>query len=165
MSPTHARISIGRVADDQLADVAEIARTTLRDFVVASGGDPTLFTEAFLRSTLQRSTILVAVHADQVVGYLQYQVQPATLVINGAALRPAWQRQGIGTELFRRAVDRADEAGCSGVQISVQPANESVYQLYLRLGFEAGDNSSGWNQELSMDLEDVRRLLAERASN
>ncbi|QDG51160.1 GNAT family N-acetyltransferase [Persicimonas caeni] len=164
MSETN--LVIRPVDDADLAAVAEIARHTLRDFVVESGGDADLFNVDFLRSTLDASTILVAVDddEDQVVGYLQFQLRPPTLIVNGAAMRPAWQRRGVGTRLFGRAVERATEADCTRVDISVQPANESVYQLYLRLGFAEGDNPTGWNQELSMDIDRARRLLAERQS-
>ena len=152
-------IEIREAADEDLETVASIARETLEEYVEASGGDTELFSADFLRSTLEDSRMLVAENDGRVVGYLQYQIRPDKLIVNGAAIRPDWQRQGIGTRLFRRGVDAGLEGGCQQVVISVQPENRSVYELYLRLGFVEGDNPSGWNQTLSMPMKQVLGLF------
>ncbi len=156
---SNAEVSIRRGDVEDVPAVIDIARETLLEHVLASGGDPSFFSEEFLRSTLEDSSMLVAVVEDEVVGYLQFQVRAPNLMVNGAAIRPEHQRRGIGTRMFRMCTDIGAGEGCERVEISVQPTNESVHQLYLRMGFVEGENPSGWNQELAMSMDEVRALF------
>ncbi len=157
-----ARPVIREVREDDLPVLVDIASETLEHHVRASGGDPSLFTVDFLRSTLRETRVLVAEVDGEVVGYLQYQLKPPKIIFNGAAFRPAWQRRGFGSKLFAHAVSNAHAANCSTVIISVQPSNEEVYMLYQRLGFAEGENPSGWNREMSMSMEKVLEFLGKR---
>jgi len=150
------------IREEDIVAVLDICRQTLLEHINASGGDPSLFTEAFLRETLTKSEIQVATSDEQVIGYIQYQIRPPNVIINGAALTPTSQRQGVGSRLFAHAVQRADEQGCSRVVISVQPTNAGVHATYLRVGFVEGDNPEGWNQELSMPMAQALELLKHR---
>ena len=159
---TEPKTSIRQFQDSDLKTVVSIVKATLLDHVRDSGGDPSLVSEDFLRSTLSESQMLVVEGDGDVVGYLQYQVKPPDLMINGAALFPQWQRRGLGCRLFTAAVRQAASEGCTRVVISVQPTNVSIRDLYVRLGFIDGSNPSGWNQEMSMTMEDVLALLRSR---
>ena len=161
-SPT---VTLRPIRDQDLPAVTEVTKQTLEEHVRSSGGDVHLVTEEFLRSTLDQSRVLVALAEGDVVGFLQYQVRPPNLIANGAALRPEWQRRGIGERLFARAVAEASKEECKQVVISVQPTNRSVYDLYLRLGFREGENPSGWNQELHMGMAEALDLLRQRGES
>ena len=155
---------IRTVRDSDLPALAAIAAETMRPHVEASGGDPSLVTEDFLRSTLSESRVLVAEVAGDAAAFIQYQIRPPRLIVNGAAVSPALQRKGMGERLFARAVLEAKDEGCGEVIISVQPSNVGIHDLYRRLGFRDGENPSGWNQEMSMSMEGVLGLLEERAA-
>jgi ribosomal protein S18 acetylase RimI-like enzyme len=155
--PTSPSIRPGTT--DDVTRICEIVRETLLEHITASGGDADMVNEEFLLSTMEDSSLYVATVHDDVVGYIQFQVRPPKLIVNGAAVDPDFQKRGIGTELFRHCVEDGANAQCDEVAISVQPTNESIHQLYLRMGFVEGDNSSGWNQALSMSMKEVAGLF------
>ncbi|MGM0558191.1 MAG: N-acetyltransferase family protein [Myxococcota bacterium] len=158
---SNTSLAIRPANTDDVPRICEIVRDTLLEHITASGGDEDLVNEEFLVSTMEQSSILVATKDERVVGYIQFQVRPPELVVNGAAVEPSYQKRGIGTELFRECVEDGNNAGCDDVVISVQPTNESIHALYLRMGFVEGDNPSGWNQTLSMPMDKVAALFSD----
>ena len=153
---------IRTVKEQDLPAITTIIKTTLEEHIIESGGAPDLVTEEFLRSTLEKSSMLVTEFQGEVIGYLQYQVCPPNLIINGTAIQPEHQRNGHGESMFAVAAQEATYSCCQEVIISVQPSNRGIYQLYKRLGFKEGENPSGWNQELRMSMKKTLTLLKKR---
>ena len=50
-------------------------------------------------------------------------------------LTPSYRGRGIGTELLKRVIGKADEAG-KAVRLFVDRGNERAFELYRGLGFE-----------------------------
>lgn len=112
---------------------------------------------------------LVAIQADELIGFLQFFLQPIgperncpPLFLNGKVLIEAkilafavcqdWRRQGIGTALQQRVISRARTLGCYQVRSysSNTSAHEANYQLKLAMGFAAqpefrGEKNTGVN--------------------
>ena len=122
--------------DDALVAVKDILQEDLAHHVQASGGDSQTLTVEFLVQTLAASKMLVVDHGDDLLGYLQYQVRPPKIVVNGAAIRATYQGQGLGTRLLARALADAARQGCDTVEISVQPSNVAVWEMVRRQGFQ-----------------------------
>jgi GNAT superfamily N-acetyltransferase len=99
---------------------------------------------------------LIAVHANESVGFLQFFLQsigpdrdcpPLSLhgkvlleaKILAFAVRKEWRRQGIGTALQLQAISHARQLGCYQVRSysSNTSEHEANYQLKLALGFAA----------------------------
>lgn len=49
--------------------------------------------------------------------------------------------QGVGGALTRAMVDRADELGCTTVDLTSRPSRAAANRLYLREGFEVRDTN------------------------
>lgn len=99
---------------------------------------------------------LVAVHAEELVGFLQFFLQLIgpdrdcpPLFLHGKALHEAkilafavqneWRRQGIGKALQLQAISRARQLGCYQIRSysSNVSEHEANYQLKLAMGFAA----------------------------
>jgi GNAT superfamily N-acetyltransferase len=97
---------------------------------------------------------LVALHENQVVGFLMFFLQPigpeadcTPLHIHGSWLieakiigfgvRRTHRRQGLGQELQEYAIRRTRELGCYQIRSYSESHNVANYQLKLRLGFAA----------------------------
>src|SRR5215475_3909908 len=97
------------------------------------------------RAVLQRPEpaggVLVAVVDGEVVGYVR--VQPATrfrssdhvLSVNGIAVDPARQGQGIGRALIEAAIAEARRRGARRLTLRVFSPNEKARRLYESAGF------------------------------
>lgn len=103
-----------------------------------------------------RHTYLVALCEDEIAGFLQFFLQPIgpdrdcpAMSLNGEefveakilgfAVRPAFQRRGIGRALQMAAIDRARALGCYQLRsFSFNTAEHGAnYRLKLSMGFAA----------------------------
>ena len=53
----------------------------------------------------------------------------------------AGRGKGVGGALTRAMVDRADELGCTTVDLTSRPSREAANRLYQREGFEVRDTN------------------------
>ena len=155
-------IEVRQAMDSDLSTVVEILDEQLAHHVRASGGDVEILTEDFLRETLEDSKMLVAAVEGEPIGYLQYQIEPPRLVVNGTAIRATYQRRGLGTFLFAQVLEAAEARGCDTVEISVQPTNVEVWETYRRYGFREAPQDSEWNRRLVHQLPAVRRAVDDK---
>jgi GNAT superfamily N-acetyltransferase len=112
-----------------------------------------------------KSYVLVALCSNEVVGFIRFAVQPIgpeakcpPLYLNGLplteakihafAVREDSRGQGIGTELQRQVIRRAQELGCYQVSSYSSYGCDANHHIKLSLGFGAqpevhGDNHQG----------------------
>lgn len=110
------------------------------------------------------SYLFVALHFNEVVGFLRFAIQPIgpeakcpPLYLDGAqlteakihafAVREANRGQGIGTELQKRAIRRARELGCFQVASYSSYGREANHHIKLSLGFGAQPEVHGDDQQ------------------
>ena len=55
---------------------------------------------------------------------------------------PRWRRRGVGRALMRHAIERAEAAGASRIDLTANAAKEAGHALYRSLGFHERDTSS-----------------------
>lgn len=60
----------------------------------------------------------------------------SSLKVEAVHTRPDMRGKGIGAAMMRFAVDRANEAGASSVQLISNKARAAAHRFYARLGFE-----------------------------
>jgi ribosomal protein S18 acetylase RimI-like enzyme len=105
---------------------------------------PRAFTEALLDESIH---IFVYTDGNFVKGYLKLITEPVALDLRYGTIEVATlyvrrhhKRQGIGTELLRRATDVAAEAGHRSMYLTVHHANRDALVFYETHGFhQAGD--------------------------
>lgn len=131
-------------------DLPEIVRM-LADDVLGSKREsyqdplPNEYYEAFNEIEEQRGNcILVAVEADELLGFLQLTFIPGLsrmgmkrAQIEGVRVDEKHRGKRIGEKLFEDAFERAKEARCSMVQLATDKSRKEAQRFYERLGFEA----------------------------
>lgn len=81
------------------------------------------------------------------VGFVMFDRSPEAgeLLMDGIAVDPRCQGQGVGTRLLRALFAHAAEAGLTSVRLDVVDTNPRARALYDREGFVAGEVSrDGW---------------------
>jgi GNAT superfamily N-acetyltransferase len=86
------------------------------------------------------SSVLIAEHDGRVVGKLELFVGWKSNhgrfgLIRRFVVAPGWRGQGVGRQLLDAAVDRANEAGCAFLELSVDVTNPFAHAFYAREGF------------------------------
>lgn len=67
--------------------------------------------------------------------------QPGEWYLQAVAVRPQARGLGLGSALFRDAINRAADAGCDTLTLDVDAANEGAIALYERMGLQVTSTS------------------------
>jgi ribosomal protein S18 acetylase RimI-like enzyme len=99
------------------------------------------------------------------IGFLQLRVDgPNQGYISDIALKPEYQRRGLGEAMMRWALARFREDGRHGAALTVSSDNGPAIALYRKLGFTAGE--AGLDYHRPIDEDEVRQVLEKhRASH
>jgi len=82
---------------------------------------------------------LLALAEGQVVATLGLRLREPGGYVNSLYVDPAYQGQGIGRELLRRAGQLSQEMGKTTLGLAVHECNVAARQLYNSLGFRPHD--------------------------
>src|SRR3990170_4901895 len=94
----------------------------------------------------------------RVVGFLRLLAQGlATGLIDDIAVRPAYQRRGLGEAMMRWALAWCRDRGLPRAKLEVRLGNAPALALYRKLGFAPGP--TGLTYRRPIDDEQVRRIL------
>jgi len=141
MDNNHIRIEMATDADVPLilSFIRELAQyERLLDRVHA--------TEGRLRESLfgsrRLAEAIIAYRNDEPVAFAVYFFNFSTfegrpgLYLEDIFVRPAFRRSGIGRQLFAYLANKAQESGCSRIELSVLNWNEEAIRFYNRLEAE-----------------------------
>ncbi|MGB1016477.1 MAG: GNAT family N-acetyltransferase [Nannocystaceae bacterium] len=83
--------------------------------------------------------LLLAIREGQAVGQIlgvihHHPDKASELYIDDLAVDPAFQRQGIATQLINRLVDEGVRAGAETVWVAAEPDNRQATGLYKAIG-------------------------------
>ena len=79
---------------------------------------------------------LVALHEQQVVGYVGSQSVMGEADVMNIAVSSRYRRMGIAQELVERLVSALNDAQVHSLTLEVRASNEPAKALYSKLGFE-----------------------------
>lgn len=123
------------LADDPLGALREKIETPL----------PAAYSQAFARINNDSNQELTVAEMDgQIVGtfqltFIQYLTHQGGMraQIEAVRVNSAYRGKGIGSQLFRYAIDRAKEKGCYLVQLTTDKQRSRAIHFYESLGFVA----------------------------
>lgn len=82
---------------------------------------------------------------EEVVGYICARIVEDVVEISNIAVRPDFQRRGIGSRLLSWVIDRAlKERGVRRAILEVRASNEVALRLYTRYGFTVVGERDGY---------------------
>ena len=107
----------------------------------------------------------VAECGGEKAGYGEIRMVAGEAQIYNIAIAPEFRRKGIGEELLRHMIDKAEADGCDLATLEVRGSNEAAMELYKKLGFREvgrrrGYYIKGGEDAVLMDL-DLRKVEVE----
>ena len=98
-----------------------------------------------------------AVCGEELAGYAEIRIIAGEAQVYNIAVAPEFRREGIGEALLRHMIEKAEEAGCSVLNLEVMDGNEAATELYSKLGFREvgrrrGYYAKGKRDAVLMDL-------------
>lgn len=144
-----------------------VRQALLKDLVALVSLDASVFepfwrlNTAILQDAIRYATfLLVAELAQEIVGYVLAEHQAVEAFIGRVAVRPSYQRQGIGTRLMVEALNRLKEKGIKTVYLNTQEDNVPSRSLYEGLGFQpTGEYDLIWAKTLPLSPENVNQIV------
>lgn len=94
------------------------------------------------KMTMQADSFFVAIRSEHVAGTVLAGFDGTRGWIHHLAVHPDFRRQGIATQLVRRAENHLAEVGCPKLNLQVRAGNESAIGFYKSLGFDSEDRVS-----------------------
>lgn len=126
---------VAMLADDNLGEAREDVSIPLNQ----------AYSSAFNAITFDPNNELVVVEQDgQIVGMLQLTFIPYLTyigswrcLIEGVRIHKDFRGQGLGTQFFEWAINRARERGCHMIQLTSDKQRTDAIRFYESLGFVA----------------------------
>ena len=92
------------------------------------------------RKTLVRPDLfLVGLIDEQLVATAMAGYEGHRGWINYLAVSPDYRREGLASEIMRRAEELLREAGCPKINLQVRSTNAEVIEFYRRIGYAVDD--------------------------
>lgn len=121
-------------ADDDYDFLYTLHRATMRSAVEATWGWDEEFQRQRFQAHFEPEASQIIVVAGAAVGVLKLEERDGDCFVGLVEITPAWQGQGLGSEVMRDVLAEAFGRG-QAVSLHVLKANPAARRLYERLGF------------------------------
>lgn len=100
----------------------------------------------FLECLKHRNCIgMVAVNeAREMVGYMIYELLKGKIRLLNFAVRPTWQREGVGTQMIEKLITKLGQQRRQEIFTSVREGNLAAQLFFSTMGFLATEVVSGF---------------------
>ena len=117
------------------------------------------WSENVLKSELSNplSLWLVALDANDVVGYVGAQIVPDEADMMNIAVSNSHRRMGIGRELVLQLLSKLQKQGVRSLSLEVRISNAPAISLYKELGFEEVGRRPGYYKKPKEDALIMRK--------
>ena len=96
------------------------------------------FEEDFIRCLRQRNCIgMVAEHAEQVVGFMIYELHKTRLHILNFSVAAEVRRRGVGTQMIEKLVGKLSSQRRTRITLEVRETNLAAQVFFRQSGFKA----------------------------
>ena len=128
---------LDKLSADRLDGLITAQNDIFSDYVIPIRSTREFFVE-FMRSVGGRmGDIIVALQADEIVGYVNPVLDGKQVWIGGLGVVHRMRRAGVGTRLMEAAEEFAESKGAEEVILEVIEANAAARSLYEGLGYES----------------------------
>lgn len=124
-------LALGLAAPADAAPIAAMSR------VLIEAGLPWSWTPARVARNLNQADTLVLTARDRaaLAGFAIMQFGEESAHLSLFAVRPDWQRQGVGARMLQWLTESALTAGIGSIDLELRERNAGARSFYLRQGF------------------------------
>ena len=87
------------------------------------------------KQTVQPELFLIGLVNDEIIATAMVGYEGHRGWVNYLAVKPKFQRQGIGKQIMEKAERRLLKLGCPKLQVQIRNANDGVIKFYRKLGY------------------------------
>ncbi|MEM7254088.1 MAG: ribosomal protein S18-alanine N-acetyltransferase [Pseudomonadota bacterium] len=102
--------------------------------------------------------VLVATRARQIAGFAIMEFADEHAHLNLIAVKPRYQRQGVGEDLLRWLEASARTAGITSIYLELRSKNRSAWSFYRKLGYREIAHLPGYYEGLESALRMMKDL-------
>lgn len=115
-------------SEEEISILARLEREVFKELA---------WTEEMLRGELKNPfSVLMLLRGDaEILGYLLFRAIAEEAELLRLAIRPAFQRRGLGSILFREFLNLLRERGIKKIFLEVKESNGKALSFYRRWGF------------------------------
>jgi GNAT superfamily N-acetyltransferase len=127
-----------RIRKASLDDVEAISALTdaaYAKYIPLTGREPQPMTADYSKMVVENSIWLLYAE-NQLVGVLVLIYEPENVLIYSVAIKPEYQKQGIGRRLLAWAEQQAAQDGCKSIRLYTNERFEDNILLYNHLGYQ-----------------------------
>ncbi|WP_444995508.1 ribosomal protein S18-alanine N-acetyltransferase [Aliikangiella sp. IMCC44359] len=124
------------ISDAKVDDVKALVELEQLVFIPSDG----MLNQISFRYHIQKKkNLLLVARSDklpyQLMGYILVLLHKRSARIYSLAINPEHQKRGIGSELIKASINRAQEKGIMKVSLELRKDNSVAFRLYESLGF------------------------------
>jgi GNAT superfamily N-acetyltransferase len=145
------------------SELVDLFNRAYEDYVIPFHVDETIVRLMVDWYDLDLDASRVAFSGHDTVGLGNLGLRGEDAWIGGVGVAPSARRQGIGGVLMRALHEQARERGVRNVWLEVIDANESAYELYLKLGYRVTRELEVWSLPAEASDSTAREVPAAEA--
>jgi ribosomal-protein-alanine N-acetyltransferase len=88
--------------------------------------------------------VAAALLDEEIAGYAEIRIVAGEAQVYNIAVAAEKRREGIGEALLRHMIEKAEESGCTVLNLEVMDGNEAAMELYRKLGFREVGRRKGY---------------------
>lgn len=120
--------------------------------------------EDFVGCLRERHCIGMVIEADlKIVGFMIYELHPKRLHVLNFAIAPECRRQGVGSAMVDRLIDKLSPERRNRIELSVRESNLTAQLFFRAKGFRATSVERGGYQDTEEDAYQFRFCLADHS--
>lgn len=108
--------------------------------------------DEFIRCLRQRECVgMIAEHAEQVVGFLIYQIFNTRLHVLSVAVAKDYRHRGVGSQMIEKLKDKLSAQRRPSITLEVRETNVAAQVFFAKCGFVATKILRDWYEESTED--------------
>ena len=135
MDTNDQRVTIRKGVTDDAGTVSAITDAAYGKYIARIGRKPRPMTEDYHKIVAEHPVWVLCL-GDRPVGVLVLMAEPESMLIYSVAVRPEYQKLGLGRRLLELAEAQARHAGYSRIRLYTNEHMVENIDLYRRLGYQ-----------------------------
>jgi GNAT superfamily N-acetyltransferase len=129
------QVGIRKATPDDAGVILALTDAAYTKYIPRIGRKPQPMTADYSRMVVEDSIWLLTLE-NQPIGVLVLVYEPENVLVYSVAIKPEYQKQGLGRRLLAWAEQQAVQAGYRSIRLYTNERFEENIRLYERLGYQ-----------------------------